>query len=325
MENVRQLVWYVYKEILQCFHLIKIYSTKKFKRKNYDFQIIKTCHNLERGLSMDEPREGFARERILKMYTMIQYCMEVDGANDNIKYAFSVLEQYFRWHYNYAPNKIQKVSDIYEKYVELNGKMQVEQRVPAGTYCCSYKDVNFEEMYNNLSQIIKTRHSVRCYSGEEVSKEEILSAIQLAQNAPSACNRQPAKVYVVDKGDRELVRKWLEGSMTNFFNQWDKVLIITSDHCAFSMNEPWQYIVSPSIFVGNLSLCLHASGIANCIIQRNLTWNNIEKTIHELCTIPENEQIICCMALGKYPNDVKLPISKRYETSGIVKFVEVKE
>ena len=58
----------------------------------------------------------------------------------------------------------------------------------------------------NFKELSKSRYSVRNFSSEEVTDEILLALIEAAQNAPSAVNYQPIKLYIL-KNDAEMRQK----------------------------------------------------------------------------------------------------------------------
>ena len=49
-----------------------------------------------------------------------------------------------------------------------------------------------------LDKVIKTRHSVRQFSDKEVNMQDILSCLEAARLAPSACNSQPTHFVILN-------------------------------------------------------------------------------------------------------------------------------
>ncbi|HAL86508.1 MAG TPA: hypothetical protein DCM31_06320, partial [Deferribacteraceae bacterium] len=46
-------------------------------------------------------------------------------------------------------------------------------------------------------EIVKGRYSCRSYKSDEISKEDMEYILECARLAPSACNLQPWKIYIV--------------------------------------------------------------------------------------------------------------------------------
>lgn len=57
----------------------------------------------------------------------------------------------------------------------------------------------------NFNELILKRESCRNYNGEPISTDMILKCVDAARLAPSACNSQPWKYYIVN--DEENAQK----------------------------------------------------------------------------------------------------------------------
>lgn len=139
--------------------------------------------------------------------------------------------------------------------------------------------------------------------------------------APSACNRQSTRVYILDHKDFDIISRWTGGVKT-FLHTVDKLLIITGQMSAFEKDEYFQYSVNAGIFTGYLTLSLHAVGIGACVLQRpllkDIMWENLQKRLN----IPMDEQVVCAMAIGVPVNEMKVPQSFRLPYERIVHKVE---
>ena len=54
----------------------------------------------------------------------------------------------------------------------------------------------------DVIEAIKSRHSIRKYKKEKLSRDLILEVLESARWAPSAHNFQPWKVYIVNEDDK---------------------------------------------------------------------------------------------------------------------------
>ena len=164
--------------------------------------------------------------------------------------------------------------------------------------------------------MFKTRHSCREFAAESVPGDVITRAVELALRCPSACNRQPFKIYVItpNKFESKLGHKLQYKA--------DKMLIITGDVRAFTSGELLDWIVSPSIFVGYLTLALHSLGIGSCVIRKDLVkQSRYNEVLMEVAGIEDSERIILEIFVGFYKDQYMVPVSNRTLSKSIVKFV----
>ncbi len=132
----------------------------------------------------------------------------------------------------------------------------------------------------------------------------------MAKSAPSACNRQAVRAYVLGRmRTKEIAKEMPE--IGGFANNVDRFIIITGKTSAYRYDEDYQFVVSASIYAGYLSLTLHACGLGSCIIQRALTYNRKWKSMQLKYHVPEDEQIVCLIAVGNLKDETVVPISHR--------------
>lgn len=282
--------------------------------------IIKQVHAIEKGLCSENLRLGFG---LLRIEAMLDYLKEYlsgggDPNSDECRMAKSVLRQYFELH-----DKVEWKESPYlvirEKAARVLSEVSQEDGF-GGSMVIRPRDQALDD--DALEEIIRSRHSIRSFSAEQVDAEKLKKALELAMRAPSACNRQPTRVYILHHDDFDLIQNWTGGVKT-FIDQVDKLLIITSQMSAFEKDEYYQYTVSAGIFVGYLTLTLHAKGIGNCVLQRSLIGNGTWNEIRQQIGIPENEQSICAIAIGVPKTEVKVPVSKRLSYDRVVSSVEL--
>ncbi len=316
LRYVLRFVIYTKKEICNILKLLKIDMNKKFESQRLRSQSIKLCHSLEKGLSLKEPRPGFGINKVEQVLSNLE--VYIDGnynMDDNaIEIIQGVLQEYIEFQKINGFN-INKIIDRYKNIFSQNESSDIDK---AGGVL-EISDINItNEEKEALFKVINTRHSLRDYTDEEITMEEIDEAVGMALKAPSACNRQPTRVYVIDKAYSKDLVEFLDGS-GGFENYANKYLIVTSDISAFGLQEKNQWIVSTGIFVGYLSITLHAKGIGACIVERNLESTTKNKKFACKFGIPDEEQIICAISIGKYPSKFNVPLSKRYNTNYILR------
>ncbi len=307
---------YSKRELINIIRLIDIDMNKKFEAQRLKSKSIKMCHSLEKGLSLKNPRPGFGISKVesilsnLELYKRNRYDMN----DDAIGIIYGVLSNYIEFQ---GRNNID-ITEIVSKFNVIFDRSSINNlNNQGGALHISDTNITNEEK-ESFIKLINTRHSVRDYTEENISLEKIRESVTLALRSPSACNRQPSRVYVIDKEHRKKLIEFLEGS-GGFENDANKYLIVTSDISAFELREKNQWLVSTGIFIGYLSLALHANGIGACIVERNLEFNAKNKEFARMFGIPEEEQIVCAISLGKYPSEFNVPVSKRYKLNHILK------
>lgn len=84
--------------------------------------------------------------------------------------------------------------------------------------------------FMNFNELILKRESCRNYNGEEVSTDLILKCVDAARLAPSACNSQPWKYYIVNtKENAEKVRQCVQINGANKFTEKCPAFVIVTE------------------------------------------------------------------------------------------------
>jgi nitroreductase len=90
---------------------------------------------------------------------------------------------------------------------------------------------------------IKTRYSVRHFTGEEVSPEAVRDVVGRALNSPRVCNRESRRIHAAYQPDvRNHLLSFHHGN-SGFGHKLGAVLVVTVDIREFDMigerNQPW--------------------------------------------------------------------------------------
>ena len=205
---------------------------------------------------------------------------------------------------------------ICEKYASFPCKDTGEQEVFGGTVHIKNKcELNIEQLENFFAD----RHSIRDFANADIPDETIIRAVRAAQYAPSACNRQAVRAYVLSPQKIcELYENNLEG-IGGFAKNANRFILITGQVSAYTTGEYNQNIVSASIFATYLMEALFAQGIGSCIVQRPLYYSKKWKNIAQEIGVPEDERLVLMIAIGYMKEECLVPVSKRFPTDQIVK------
>lgn len=291
-----------------------VINDKRWKEASEQFGIIKAMHSIEKGLSLKNPRTGFGILKATRLIEKIEaYCKAgYSCEHASVQMAMNALFEYVEW------NKAKgfDVSEIEEKLKKLREKI-VEGDIDGGTITLNRSDV-LDIKADELTKIINSRHSVRHFGEKNIDIEDVKKAVEEANRCPSACNRQPTRVHIIaDEEEKRFFSERLQG-VGGFADECGAFLLITSNISAFDFDENNQWIVSAGIFTGYLTLCLHARGIASCVIQRPLIRSKKIVELRERLRLPDNEEIVCSIGIGSYPDKLSVPVSARLEAEEIV-------
>lgn len=295
----------------------QILKSPKYQKSRIEAEIIRNVHSIEKGLSLAAPRLGFGVAKIKELFTLCETYLALKPETlECLCFARDALAAYLDFHAakNYVDENISAIKIAYEKLASTLPRSE-NAEIFGGNETLAVSDMVFDA--EQVERLFNTRHSIREFSGESVSDEDLEKAIKLAQRCPSACNRQGVRIYSIS--GKTLVAdmgKALEG-IGGFANDVDKFLLVTGKKSAYRADEKNQFIVSAAIFCAYLSLTLHTFKIASCIIQRPLRPNNSWDKICDKYKIPRDEQLVALIGVGRYKKETTVPVSKRYELKTI--------
>ena len=289
---------------------------KNDRQEKLRADIIQRYHAVEKGLTMPARRYLFGRELIL---TLIERCRQYSrdyGTEDlQVRQAVMILNEYLEIH---ALAKVEIDSELKGMLEDLahNYHIDVSTKQISAKY-----DGFFSNSAAEFPAFAFSRVSIRNYAEKEIPPELIDDAVRIALSAPSACNRQPSRVFMVS--DKEKMRKVLalQNGNRGFGHLADKLLIVTVDlsgfHEAAERNLGW---VDGGIFSMNLLYGLHYNGIGAC----PLNWAvmpDADLALHKICGIPDWYRVVLMISCG-YPNEqFDHPISLRYKSVDCLKHI----
>jgi nitroreductase len=197
-----------------------------------------------------------------------------------------------------------------------------------------------------LQAAIDGRHSIREFEKEKVPKSILKKVIKNATKAPSACNGQPWKFYVVSSRENRdkisiLTRKEFEKIMKNnpgksilkkeekiqriaekFYNNLGDAPCIILIYREKQKNEPSYLqpndISGISAAVENLMLSAVEEGLGTCWVG---TIKGFEKKLNKLLCIPDREELIASILIGYPKKGSKILIRKKKKLNEVLKFI----
>lgn len=284
-------------------------------RGGYDqteLNLLLLSHSLEKGMGIENTRIGFGKEkakRLLEEVTIFTSHTEMPEISYAYNEAMSVLKSYIQ----FTTDNGVVISEIEKCYEELNNRYaHIKQNA-------GYEIVDTEKMYREIkcdssSSFLESRHSFRSYDKRPVEKEIMEKILMVASSAPSACNRQPIKVFWTNSNSSVARLSEVIPGNKGFENEIPNWAIIAVDRAMFGEQECLQWYVNGGIYASYLVLAMHAFHIGSCIFQIPISWNGISD-IRTIAGIPNRFSITCAIGFG-YPKDkVKCLCSARKPVS----------
>ena len=263
-------------------------------------------HSLEKGAGIRNSRNGYGKEKAKKLIAVLDNYLYKKGETDCWEFieAVNVLEFYLELSRNEPDISDLKKSYqmVREKYPDVNFH---EHEFRAGFAELSASDLCLgDEDCSTLQKAILKRRTIRFFAKEDVDESLVQNILHLAQSAPSACNRQPIRVYYsMDQDKNHLVDECIPGSLS-FRGEVPYFFIVTADRLAFNDDELFQWYVNGGIYIGYLTLAIHAYGLGSIVFQWPSVCPHEEKLRKTVC-IPNDEIVVAIVGYGKIDKQVK--------------------
>jgi len=166
--------------------------------------------------------------------------------------------------------------------------------------------------------LAKMRHSVRNFADQPVPDDAIASAIQVAQQSPSACNRQAWRVHVYTSPTAKADVLRVQNGNSGFGHLAARILVLTADTRSFvTSSERHQGYIDGGMFAMSLIYALEAQGIASCCLNLS-TYCFQDLAVHRVCRIPASEALIMMLAIGYPPEQCRVARSARLPTESVI-------
>ena len=269
-------------------------------------EIVMGYHVIEKGLTMPRRRLGFGKGSVVHLMNLIDSFERRFGNDPQVSHAVGVLRAYRELH-----------KDSPDPMPRLDAFLEARKGVPSATQPHVRRTDFFAAKDSPFPEFAASRHVCRHFAGP-VPRETVEKAVEIALTAPSACNRQHARVHVID--DPALRDKLFaaQGGTRGFGADADKVVVVTADlSCVRWSWERHDCYVNGGIFVMNLCYALHYLGVAHCILHWSVS-PDVDREAHRLLDIPTNEAIVQVIACGMPPEEFDVASSPRLSEADVL-------
>lgn len=168
-----------------------------------------------------------------------------------------------------------------------------------------------------FSDLIYDRFSVREFSDRKVDRETIDKILRAGQAAPTACNFQPQRIFVIES--EEALAKFRKCTRAHF----DAPLAIL---VCFDKDECWkrEYDGKPSGDIDASIVCTHMM-LAAADLGVGSTWvmHYIPEAVKEEFSLPDTLESVALLVMG-YPKEGTVPNPLHFKTKALddtVKFL----
>ncbi len=151
-----------------------------------------------------------------------------------------------------------------------------------------------------MLETIFARRSIRKYTGEPVTEEQVQKLLEAAMAAPSANNSQPWHFVVVQ--DREQLRRLAEAHP---YGKMQAEAALSIAVCADPSLSPRYWVQDCSAATENLLLAATALGLGGVWLGVYPNQDRVAR-VREVLGIPEGIEVLCLVAIG-HPAEKKPP------------------
>ncbi|GAO31482.1 nitroreductase family protein [Geofilum rubicundum] len=303
------VVWFrllveIYFEYLQLAKHLGAVRLKKNKRK-LEADIIIRSHAIEKGLSMVKPRPGFGEKKVSDLIQLLHYYYNKFGSSNFLTLVIPILESYFEFNRN--QNSFN--NELWLKFEEIRGRLSLEVTDYVGGIIWIEKEDTLNSLNQGFPRVASSRYSIRDFSDQKIDMELIYKALEIARKSPSACNRQPWRVYVYrnEKKKKDLL-KW-QGNK-GFIDNIDTVIIVSCSLNSFFINEKHQAYIDGGLYSMTLLYALHSMGLGT-IPMTMAMMHSKRKDLYTHFGLQQDEVPIVMIGVGALKDKYPVAISDR--------------
>lgn len=277
------------------------------------------AHKLEKGLALAAPRPGFGKGVAERLIREMDMYIGKYGITLTIQNAITVLRAYQEFTTANGIDYAQVFADIDRlcRSVSFN-------QAQAGCVTLN-KEEWLAQAQCDLSDFFSSRRSVRDFSSDAVSPQELMKAIEMARYTPTVCNRQAIKAHAFTKP--ESVQRVLKCQSGNggFGDQVKAAIVVTVDRQSFfTAGERNQCWIDGGLFSMSLIYALHSLGLGTCCLNWSATKNQ-DQALRRVIAIEESDAVIMMIAVGHLKDEFKVAMSARKPVEDFVTFENIKK
>lgn len=318
IENLRDLTFYIY-ELRSAWRYMHWGKEVEMTPAQLQAKLLFYYHKIEKGICMPGKKRLFALEVIPEVTTLLK-TWEVMGNSKFDPVYIGAINSLRSYQQLIAINSLDpdgKISAFVDSFLSNRVSVSSEEVTPIEI---TKHQIGLSVSYDQFKKLCELRRSFRDFSDQTVSPELIRQAVELAQLSPSACNRQPCKVYAIQ--DNALKKQLLEHQNGNagFGHLAPILLVLTADSSHFfgaiERNQPY---IDGGLFAMSLQYALQVQGLVSCCLNWCVTPKTDER-VHQILDIPDSERITMFMVLGFPKEQTKVPKSYRKQIDDVLSF-----
>lgn len=318
IENLRDLTFYFH-DLRSAWRHMHWGKEAEMAPAQLQAKLLFYYHKIEKGLCMPGKKRLFALEVIPQVTSLLE-TWEAAGNSIHDHIYIGAINSLRSYQLQITKNGLDsegKISGFVDNFLSKRANVPCHGKTPIEI---TKHQIELSISYDQFKTLCELRRSFRVFSEQAVSPDLIRHAVELAQLSPSACNRQPCKVYAIQ--DKALQKQLLEHQNGNagFGHLAPLLLVLTADSTHFfgaiERNQPY---VDGGLFAMSLQYALQVQGAVSCCLNWCVTPKTDQK-VHQLLNIAESERIIMFMVVGFPAEETKVPKSHRKPIESVLSF-----
>ncbi|WP_404401714.1 nitroreductase family protein [Idiomarina seosinensis] len=275
----------------------------------------RNTHRLEKGLLMQPRREVFGLAYLHQLVSdFSDQAAKNDACSEELQWASSVLTEFFL----VADNNEPAIKAAKDRFTAVGYQSETVAYKPYRRDTSLHSQVEFED----FKKLAMQRRSVRWFTDERVPRPLVERAMGAATLAPSACNRQPFNVYIVDQGDK--LKRAVKQPMgtSGWEHNIPMLAVFVGDFSSFeAARDRHVPYIDASLAAMNLMLALETLGLSSCPIN----WPDIEireQRMAKLLKLDDWQRPIMCLAIGYAQEEGGIAFSQKKLPEQLIRYVD---
>lgn len=273
-------------------------------------------HKIEKGLVMPGPRRFFGQEPARAVIKLLN-AWELKGLSIDDPVYLGALETLHAYRDRLDSESLDKDDKILSHVQSFLISHPKRAKLLVTPFPLSMT-VDIASNVYAFDELVSIRRSVRSFTSTEVPSEILKHAVGLAQFSPSACNRQPCRIYLITEDSKKNALLALQNGNKGFGHLIPVLAVITSDSSAFfDASERHEPYVDGGLFSMTLMYALSAQGLATCCLNWCVSPNN-DTALRNILPLTDSEVVIMLMAIGYPEPNILVPRSTRKSTKDVL-------
>lgn len=268
--------------------------------------LLRQCHGIEKAFSLPNMKEIFGIPQANVLFREVESYYNNYGLEREVLDGCKILHNYFLYHSMIEDESLLILKDKFNEFLKKS--------------CIDIKSISGDCFHEFTKQNVITgvqfddffssRSSVRNFTDKAISIDKLKRFGHLAGSSPSACNRQPWNLRIIQSKDQITKALNYQNGNKGFNDSISNLAIITGKISNFSSKERNQVFIDCGMFSMSFIMTLHANGIASCPLNMSNQYKD-EMEIAKNLNFTKDEVPIMMIAFGYAAKNTKSSNSEK--------------